>query len=94
MLFEEIQVLHACHFFLFKFSKKVNFQDLRSPVYREASFIAQVSPGVTRNSLRGLSTQAILMGIPFPHTLGCPVYAGTAAANTPFTKAWSIAFVW
>ena len=48
---------------------------------------AQVSPGVTHNSLRGLSTQAILMGIPFPHTLGCPALAGYSAANTPFTKA-------
>ena len=76
MLFEEIQVLHACHFFLFKFSKKVNFQDLRSPVYREASFIAQVSPGAAQNSLRGLSAQAILMGIPFPHALGCPTQVG------------------
>ena len=61
-------------------------------MFREALFIkelltkAQVSPGVTHNSLSGLSTQAILMGIPFPHTLGCPALAGYSTANTPFTK--------
>ena len=55
---------------------------------------AQVSPGVTHNSLRGMSTQANLMGIPFPHTLGWPAYAGTTAANTPFTKVYSTTFVW
>ena len=47
---------------------------------------AQVSPGVTHNSLRGMSTQANLMGIPFPHTLGCPTQVGWLAVNAPFRK--------
>ena len=55
---------------------------------------AQVSPGVTHNSLRGMSTQANLMGIPFPHTLGSPELAGYSAANAPFSKACSTTFVW
>ena len=45
-------------------------------MFREALIIeallikAQVSPGAAQNSLRSLSAQAILMGIPVPHTLG------------------------
>ena len=61
-------------------------------MFREALFIeelltkAQVSPGAAQNSLRGLSAQAILMGIPFPHALGCPTQVGWSAVNAPFRK--------
>ena len=61
-------------------------------MFREALIIeallikAQVSPRAAQNSLRGLSAQAILMGIPFPHALGCPTQVGWSAANAPFRK--------
>ena len=47
---------------------------------------AQVSPGAAQNSLCSLSAQAILMGIPFPHALGCPTQVGWSAVNAPFRK--------
>ena len=72
-------------------------------MFREALFIeelltkAQVSPGAAHNSLRGMSAKAILMGIPFPHTLGCSPQVGWSAANGSLRKPTGvqcIAFVW
>ena len=68
--------------FLWIFQCKWKFRSCEALFIEVPLTQAQVSPGVTHNSLRGLSTQAILMGIPIPHTLGCPVYAGTAATST------------
>ena len=81
-------------FFLWIFQCKWKFRSCEALFIEVPLTQAQVSPGVTHNSLRGMSTQANLMGIPFPHTLGWPAYAGTTAANTPFTKVYSTTFVW
>ena len=82
-------------FFFMDFSKQVEIQIMSSPVYRCAATQAQVSPGAAHNSLRGMSAQAILMGIPFPHTLGCPPHVGWSAAKAPSSKTdRSTAFVW
>ena len=68
------------------------FQSRWKSRFWEALFIevpltqAQVSPGAAQNSLCGLSAQAILMGIPFPHTLGCPPPIGWSAVNAPSRK--------
>ena len=91
---KKVQVLSADHFFSWIFQSRWKYWFWEA-LFIEAPFTqAQVSPGVTHNSLRGLSTQAILMGIPVPHTLGGPALAGYSAANTPFTKACSTTFVW
>ena len=72
-------------------------------MFREALFIevtltqAQVSPGAAHNSLRGMSAKAILMGIPFPHTLGCLPQVGWSAANGALRRLTGVqctAFVW
>ena len=72
--------------FLWIFQCKWKFRSCEALFIEVPLTQAQVSPGAAQNSLRSLSAQAILMGIPFPHALGCPTKVGCSAANAPFRK--------
>ena len=83
---KKVQLLSADHFSSWIFQSKWKSRSCQALFIEVPLTQAQVSPRAAQNSLRSLSAQAILMGIPFPHTLGCPTQVGWSAVNAPFRK--------